>query len=125
MLTIKNFEKKLKEFIPNTGFSLWYIEDILVYEDFYTIVLQKNSTKEPDYCEVRLRREPDEEMSKQSNDVVYKLSFRLMGNNKPTYEHWVSHKWIAKSPYGFMTRVGDIIETFVVNHPNYNHRLPF
>ena len=124
MLTIKNFEKKLKEFIPNTGFRLWYIEDILVYEDFYTIVLQKNSTKEPDYCEVRLRREPDENMSHLFGDVTYKLSFRLMGNTKPTYEHWVSHKWLTKPPLDFMNSIGDIIESFVINAPKYTH-LPF
>jgi hypothetical protein len=124
MLTIKNFEKKLKEFIPNTGFRLWYIEDILVYEDFYTIVLQKNSTKEPDYCEVRLRREHDENMSRLFGDVTYKLSFRLMGNTKPTYEHWVSHKWLTKPPLDFMNSIGDIIESFVVNAPKYTH-LPF
>jgi hypothetical protein len=124
MLTIKNFEKKLKEFIPNTGFRLWYIEDILVYEDFYIIVLQKNSTKEPDYCEVRLRREPDDNMTRLVGEVTYKLSFRLMGNTKPTYEHWASHTWLAKSPLDFMNSIGDIIESFVVNYPKYTH-LPF
>ena len=124
MLTIKNFEKKLKEFIPNTGFRLWYIEDILVYEDFYTIVLQKNSTKEPDYCEVRLRRIPDENMSRLVGEVTYKLSFRLMSNTKPTYEHWVSHKWLTKPPLDFMNSIGDIIESFVINAPKYTH-LPF
>ena len=124
MLTIKNFEKKLKEFIPNTGFRLWYIEDILVYGDFYTIVLQKNTTKEPDYCEVRLRREPDENMTRLFGEVTYKLSFRLVGNTKPIYEHWVSHKWLTKPPLDFMNSIGDIIESFVVNYPKYTH-LPF
>lgn len=119
MLTIKNFEKRLKEFIPNNGFRTWYIEDIVVSTNEYIIVLQKNGTTTPDYLKVALLRTNDYEMTEVSGELTYKLSFRNT-NNTILYEHWVSKNWLAKSPFDFMHRIGEIIEAFVVNAPHYN-----
>lgn len=120
MLTIQNFKEGLTSVGFKIPFNGWCIEDILIQAEHYTIILKKQNHAQ--YLEVRLYRKADDKMSENSNDYTYKLQFRIDG--LAVYDHWVSKNWLMKPPRNLMVRVGDIIEQYVVVHPNYQF-LPF
>jgi hypothetical protein len=94
--------------------------------DYYSINLQKNdASTDFDWVEIRLVREVDKDFSYDTNDIddAYKIQF-LSKDGMVIYEHWLSHKWLKKTTaIGFMNRMAEVIEKFVVNHPNL--KLPF
>jgi hypothetical protein len=120
MLTILNFEERLTPLIFKTSFLGWYIMEAHgTRNDYYSIILQNNSTTDFDWVEVRLCREIDKDFPYDTDsDDVYKLQF-VGKDGSVIYEHWLGRKWLKKTTtIGFMNKVASIIETVVVNHPN-------
>jgi hypothetical protein len=120
MLTIQNFEERLTPLISKSSFLGWYImEAVEIYNDYYLIQLQKNSTNDFNWVAVWLSKEVDTDFpNDDDSDGMYKLKF-VGRDGIVIYEHWLSHKWLKKTTaIGFMNKVASIIETVVVNHPN-------
>ena len=120
MLTIQNFEERLTPLISKSSFLGWYImEAVEIYNDYYLIQLQKNSTNDFNWVAVWLSKEVDTDFpNDDDSDGMYKLKF-VGRDGIVIYEHWLSHKWLKKTTaIGFMNRVADVVERFVVNHPN-------
>jgi len=122
MLTIKNFQERLTPMIFKSSFRGWYIMEANEKRgDYYSINLQKNdASTDFDWVEIRLVREVDKDFSYDTNDIddAYKLQF-VHKDGSVIYEHWLSHKWLKKTTaIGFMNRMAEVIEKFVVNHPN-------
>jgi hypothetical protein len=120
MLTIQNFEERLTPLISKSSFLGWYImEAVEIYNDYYLIQLQKNSTNDFNWVALWLGKEVDTDFpNDDDSDDMYKLKF-VGRDGIVIYEHWLSHKWLKKTTaIGFMNRVADVVERFVVNHPN-------
>jgi hypothetical protein len=120
MLKIQNFEERLNPLIFKTSFLGWYIMDAVeIYNDYYLIQLQKNSTDDLNWVALWLGKEVDTDFpNDDDSDDMYKLKF-VGRDGIVIYEHWLSHKWLKKTTaIGFMNRVADVVERFVVNHPN-------
>jgi hypothetical protein len=120
MLTIQNFEERLTPLISKSSFLGWYImEAVEIYNDYYLIQLQKNSTNDFNWVALWLGKEVDTDFpNDDDSDGMYKLKF-VGRDGIVIYEHWLSHKWLKKTTaIGFMNRVADVVERFVVNHPN-------
>ena len=120
MLTILNFEYQLNKLIFKNSFLGWYIMDAdETQNDYYLIQLQKNSTDDFNWVALWLGKEVDTDFPNDDNsDGMYKLKF-VGRDGIVIYEHWLSHKWLKKTTaIGFMNRVADVVERFVVNHPN-------
>jgi hypothetical protein len=120
MLTIQNFEERLTPLIFKASFLGWYIIDAVeIYNHYYLINLQKNSTDDFNWVAVWLGKEVDADFpNDDDSDGMYKLKF-VDRDGITIYEHWLSHKWLKKTTaIGFMNRVADVVERFVVNHPN-------
>jgi hypothetical protein len=120
MLKIQNFEERLTPLIFKASFLGWYIMDAVeIYNDYYLIQLQKNSTNDFNWVALWLGKEVDTDFpNDDDSDDMYKLKF-VGRDGIVIYEHWLSHKWLKKTTaIGFMNRVADVVERFVVNHPN-------
>jgi hypothetical protein len=120
MLKIQNFEERLTPLISKSSFLGWYImEAVEIYNDYYLIQLQKNSTNDFNWVALWLGKEVDTDFpNDDDSDDMYKLKF-VGRDGIVIYEHWLSHKWLKKTTaIGFMNRVADVVERFVVNHPN-------
>ena len=120
MLKIQNFEERLTPLISKSSFLGWYImEAVEIYNDYYLIQLQKNSTDDFNWVALWLGKEVDTDFpNDDDSDGMYKLKF-VDRDGITIYEHWLSHKWLKKTTaIGFMNRVVDVVERFVVNHPN-------
>ena len=120
MLKIQNFEERLTPLISKSSFLGWYImEAVEIYNDYYLIQLQKNSTNDFNWVALWLGKEVDTDFpNDDDSDGMYKLKF-VGRDGIVIYEHWLSHKWLKKTTaIGFMNRVADVVERFVVNHPN-------
>ena len=124
MLRIKNFEDRLHSpEIKGMSFRAWYVVGAITEWDgsYYSISLQKNGLADFDWVQVQLDRNVDMEFPyNKDSDDVYKLKF-IHKKGHVIYEHWLSKKWLKKTDAAlFLERVVDIIENFVINHPN-NH----
>ena len=122
MLTILNFEYQLNKLIFKNSFLGWYIMDAdETRNDYYLIQLQKNSTDDFNWVALWLGKEVDTDFPSDDgfySDGMYKLKF-VGRDGIVIYEHWLSYKWLKKTTaIGFMNRVADVVERFVVNHPN-------
>ena len=120
MLTIQNFEERLTPLIFKTSFLGWYIMDAVeIYNDYYLIQLQKNSTDDFNWVALWLSKEVDTDFpNDDDSDGMYKLKF-VGRDGIVIYEHWLSHKWLKKTTaIGFMNKMAIVIDRFVVKHPN-------
>jgi hypothetical protein len=120
MLTIQNFEERLTPLIFKNSFLGWYIiEAVEIYNHYYLINLQKNSTDDFNWVAVWLGKEVDTDFpNDDDSDGMYKLKF-VGEDGIVIYEHWLSHKWLKKTTaIGFMNKMANIIESFVVKNPN-------
>jgi len=120
MLKIQNFEERLTPLIFKKSFLGWYIiEAVEIYNHYYLINLQKNSTDDFNWVAVWLGKEVDTDFpNDDDSDGMYKLKF-VGEDGIVIYEHWLSHKWLKKTTaIGFMNKMANIIESFVVKHPN-------
>jgi hypothetical protein len=120
MLTIQNFEERLTPLISKSSFLGWYIMDAVeIYNDYYLIQLQKNSTDDFNWVALWLSKEVDTDFpNDDDSDGMYKLKF-VGRDGIVIYEHWLSHKWLKKTTaIGFMNKMAIVIDRFVVKHPN-------
>jgi len=122
MLTIQNFEERLTPLIFKTSFLGWYImEAVEIYNDYYLIQLQKNSTDDFNWVALWLDKEVDTDFPSDDgfySDGMYKLKF-VGRDGIVIYEHWLSYKWLKKTTaIGFMNKMASVIDRFVVKHPN-------
>jgi hypothetical protein len=122
MLKIQNFEERLTPLISKSSFLGWYImEAVEIYNDYYLIQLQKNSTNDFNWVALWLGKEVDTDFPSDDgfySDGMYKLKF--VGRDGITiYEHWLSYEWLKKTTaIGFMNKMASVIDRFVVKHPN-------
>jgi len=120
MLKIQNFEERLTPLIFKASFLGWYIMDAVeIYNDYYLIQLQKNSTDDFNWVALWLSKEVDTDFpNDDDSDGMYKLKF-VGRDGIVIYEHWLSHKWLKKTTaIGFMNKMAIVIDRFVVKHPN-------
>ena len=120
MLKIQNFEERLTPLISKSSFLGWYIMDAVeIYNDYYLIQLQKNSTDDFNWVALWLGKEVDTDFpNDDDSDGMYKLKF-VGRDGIVIYEHWLSYKWLKKTTaIGFMNKMAIVIDRFVVNHPN-------
>jgi len=122
MLTILNFEERLTPLISKSSFLGWYImEAVEIYNDYYLISLQKNSTDDFNWVALWLGKEVDTDFPSDDgfySDGMYKLKF-VGRDGIVIYEHWLSYEWLKKTTaIGFMNKMASVIDRFVVKHPN-------
>lgn len=125
MLTIQNFEERLKDYRILNTFDGWTLLMYTPTEKYYEFKMGSRYDADNKFVIIRLHRNVEMEVSA-DKEKVYKIEFIDFENGLSVYEHFCTLNWLRKPPNNLMLRLGQIINQYVVNHPRFGlGPLPF
>jgi hypothetical protein len=125
MLTIQNFEERLKDYRILNTFDGWTLMSYTPMERYYEFKMGRKYGTDTKFVTIRLHRYVEMEAS-EDKEKVYKIEFIDFENDHAVYEHFGTLNWLRKPPNNLMMRLGEIINQYVVNHPRFGlGPLPF
>jgi hypothetical protein len=125
MLTIQNFEERLKDYRILNTFDGWTLLMYTPTEKYYEFKMGSRYDADNKFVIIRLHRNVEMEVSA-DKEKVYKIEFIDFENDHPIYEHFCTLDWLRKPPNNLMLRLGQIINQYVINHPRFGlGPLPF
>jgi hypothetical protein len=125
MLTIQNFEERLKDYRILNTFDGWTLLMYKPTEKYYEFKMGSKYDSDNKFVTIRLHRNVEMEVSN-DREKVYRIEFIDTENGHSVYEHFCTLNWLQKPPNNLMMRFGEIINQYVVNHPRFGiGPLPF
>jgi hypothetical protein len=118
MLTIQNFEERLKDYRILNTFDGWTLLMYKPTEKYYEFKMGSKYDADNKFVTIRLHRNVEMEVSA-DREKVYKIEFIDFENDHPIYEHFCTLDWLRKPPNNLMLRLGQIINQYVINHPRF------
>jgi hypothetical protein len=118
MLTIQNFEERLKDYRILNTFKGWTLLSYNPTEGYYEFKMGSKYDGDIKFVTIRLHRNVEMEAGA-DKDKVYKIEFIDFENGTAVYEHFCTLDWLRKPPNNLMMRLGQIINQYVVNHPRF------
>lgn len=118
MLTIQNFEERLKDYRILNTFDGWTLLMYKPTERYYEFKMGRKLFTNDKFVTIRLNREVETEVS-EDKEKVYKIEFIDFENDNIVYEHFGTLNWLRKPPNNLMMRLGEIINQYVINHPRF------
>ena len=125
MLTIQNFEERLKDYRILNTFDGWTLMTYKPTEAYYEFKMGSKYDDGNKFVTIRLHRNVEMEAG-DDREKVYKVEFIDFENGHPVYEHFCTLNWLKKPANNLLMRFGEIINQYVVNHPRFGlGPLPF